>query len=49
MNDVIGSCGYCGGNVSIPKNWLGTIPPDATCETCGAKAKNPYQPVLEME
>lgn len=45
----IGTCGICGGPVSIPSVWFGTVPPDAACERCGARPKNQYGPVLPME
>lgn len=51
MNSVcrIGTCGICGGPVSIPAIWFGVVPPDASCERCGAVPKNQYGPVLPME
>jgi hypothetical protein len=45
----IGTCGICGGAVSVPAVWFGIIPPDAHCERCGAVPKNQYGPVLPME
>jgi len=45
----IGTCGICGGAVSIHSVWFGAIPPDVHCERCGAVPKNQYGPVLPME
>lgn len=49
MNKTIGTCSICGGRVSVPMVWLGTVPPIPTCETCGATMKRPHGPVVEME
>ncbi len=37
MNQVIGSCSLCGGDVvSHVGPWMGVIPPRAHCSSCGA-------------
>ena len=44
-----GTCGNCGGRVSVPTIWLGIHPPTPQCESCGAVPKNAHGPVIEME
>lgn len=46
MNDVIGSCSICGGQVLCPRVWHGVIPPVPTCSQCGATAS--VGPVIPM-
>jgi hypothetical protein len=46
---TIGTCGLCGGRVSVPTIWMGIIPPVPMCEECGAVAKPNYGPTLPME
>lgn len=49
MNDrTLGTCSHCGGPVTVPYVWGGTIPPVPTCQICGAMKKNPYGPVIDM-
>jgi hypothetical protein len=48
MNNFIGVCSLCGGNVTVPPSWFGNIPPAPVCGSCGATAKNKF-PVVEME
>lgn len=40
MYTTVGTCGKCGGAVMVPTIWYGIIPPDATCQKCGAIAAN---------
>lgn len=47
MDKVIGSCGNCGGDVTIPENWMSTAPAEPTCKSCGAKAKKKL-PKIDM-
>lgn len=47
-NHVIGTCGNCGGPVSLPVAWYGTQRATPTCENCGAKAKVAHGPTLPM-
>lgn len=49
MNVSIGTCGNCGGRVSVPDIWHGTVPPTPTCETCGARPRQAHGPVIEMQ
>jgi len=35
---TIGSCGHCGGAVTIPTLWGGVEPPIPTCKNCGSEA-----------
>jgi hypothetical protein len=44
---TIGSCGICGGAVTVPDPWWGVVPPTPTCEECGAEAAPPG-PVIPM-
>lgn len=46
---VIGSCGRCGGPVTMPMYWGGTVPPVGTCQRCGATAKQSGSPVIDMD
>ena len=48
MNNFIGICSLCGGNVTIPIQWVRMHPPSPMCNSCGATAKNKH-PVVEME
>jgi hypothetical protein len=48
MQTCLGTCGICGGRVSVPTAWYGTQLPAPACETCGAKARNAYGPVIDM-
>lgn len=50
MNDLtIGTCGLCGGRVSVPSVWMGIFPPVPKCDSCGARPKRPHGPVIEMD
>lgn len=44
--NTIGTCSICGGRVSIPAYTTNPVP---RCEKCGATAKQPYGPTVEME
>jgi len=46
---TIGTCSLCGGAVRLPAAWYGTVPPIPTCASCGATAKQPHGPVVDME
>lgn len=48
MNRTVGTCGACGGRVSVPASWLSTVPPVPACEACGRQAARPWGPVVEM-
>lgn len=43
---IVGTCGNCGGMVTIPTVWYGTITPLPTCQSCHATAR--IGPVLPM-
>lgn len=51
MNHVVGvtvgTCGLCGGRVTVPGVWQSIIPPVPTCEACGASIAE-HGPVLPM-
>lgn len=49
MNQTVGTCGECGGRVSVPRVWMGLVPPIPTCESCGATKKQPHGPKIEMD
>lgn len=46
---VIGTCGACGGRVSVPAVWSGMYPPTPQCQSCGRETANRYGPVIPME
>lgn len=46
---IIGTCGLCGGRVTVPDVWMGIYPPVPTCESCGAVAQQPQLPVIPMQ
>lgn len=48
MNRTVGTCGVCGGRVSVPAAWYATVPPVPVCEACGRQAARPWGPVVEM-
>ncbi len=43
MNLIVGMCSLCGGQVTVPQLWAGTLPPVPTCQRCphGAGARTP--------
>lgn len=45
---VIGKCSNCGGRVTVPSVWFGSIPPKPICESCGATTKEPDDKVIPM-
>jgi len=49
MPVIRGTCGNCGGPVTVPGMWGGRVPPVPRCEDCGATAKNPFGPPMAME
>jgi hypothetical protein len=49
MIEVIGTCSKCGGAVCSQTSFMGTIPPVPVCLSCGARKKNPFGPVIEVE
>lgn len=46
---TIGTCGNCGGPVTVPDCWAGIGNPPAKCESCGARPKQNHGPRIEME
>lgn len=40
----VGTCGRCGGPVTVPSVWMGLLPPTPTCQKCGATMKNSHGP-----
>ncbi|MES2409009.1 MAG: hypothetical protein V4509_01770 [Patescibacteria group bacterium] len=46
---IIGTCGSCGGPVTIPNEWMSILPPVPTCQSCGKKPKNKYGTLIKME
>ncbi|HIE5924928.1 TPA: hypothetical protein ACXN37_000165 [Stenotrophomonas maltophilia] len=45
--NVIGTCSLCGGAVCTPELWGGVLPPQPTCNRCGAVAAN-HGPIIPM-
>jgi len=35
---VLGTCGNCGGPVTMPSSWMGILQPPKRCRRCGATA-----------
>lgn len=46
---TVGTCGRCGGAVTVPMAWLGVYPPTPQCCRCGATPKQSHGPILDME
>ncbi|MEK6880638.1 MAG: hypothetical protein AABY22_13560 [Nanoarchaeota archaeon] len=46
---VIGTCSFCYGPVTVPKNWASVIEPKGKCSKCGAMVLEYFGPVLLME
>lgn len=46
MNNIIGTCGNCGGPVEIPSMMVNPVP---KCTKCGATPKNLFGPKIDME
>jgi hypothetical protein len=44
---VIGRCGNCGGEVTVPLSFMSTMKPVPTCNQCGSTAKT-AGPVIPM-
>lgn len=49
MKHTVGTCGNCGGAVTVPMVFHSVIPPTPRCEACGAHPKQGHGPVIEME
>lgn len=45
---TIGTCGNCGGRVTVPTFYHSIIPPVPSCESCGATVAQ-HGPVLPMQ
>lgn len=45
---VLGTCGNCGGMVTVPTVWYGIFPPTPRCGQCGAVPKDTFK-TIEME
>lgn len=48
-NQIIGTCGKCGGPVVYLGTWNSVLPQIPKCSHCGSMPKNAFGPVLEME
>lgn len=48
MKTTIGTCGNCGGPVTVPSVWHGVIHPTPKCDRCGATPREAFGPVMEM-
>lgn len=48
MNEIVGKCSKCGGDVVVPKHWMGIYTPVPLCMKCGAIKKN-HLPIIKME
>lgn len=45
MSIPIGTCSNCGGPVVVPSMMINPV---RHCERCGATARHPYGPVIDM-
>ncbi len=45
---IRGTCGNCGGPVTVPDMWGDSIPPVPRCNDCGATAKKPFGATIPM-
>jgi hypothetical protein len=48
MDRTIGTCGKCGGAVTVPAIWMGIHPPTPQCVVCKAVPKECHGPVIPM-
>ena len=46
MTNLIGTCSICGGPVELPSMMVNPVP---CCKNCGAVARNPHGPVIQMQ
>lgn len=46
---IVGTCGNCGGPVVMPTIWHSILKPPRICKNCGVHATEDYGPVLPME
>lgn len=46
---TVGTCGNCGGKVSVDTIYWSIVPPRPQCERCGSFAAEDYGPVIQME
>ncbi len=46
---TVGTCGNCGGAVTVPTVFMSVVPPVPCCKRCGAVPKQVHGPVVEME
>ena len=45
---IVGTCGNCGGPVTLPTVWWSVIPPVPRCRQCGATPKSSYGKTIPM-
>lgn len=48
MDITVGTCGNCGGRVTIAEFWSGSAPQTPRCKSCGAATRPNYGRVLDM-
>lgn len=46
---IIGTCSICGGAVIEDTCFIGPVGPAPRCNTCGAKKRRSYGPIVDME
>jgi hypothetical protein len=46
---AVGTCGSCGGCVSVPYVWNGLHPPKPQCLQCGKHPKESFGKIIPME
>lgn len=45
---VIGTCGNCGGMVTLPTAWWSIFPPTPQCQSCGSTPRESHGPTIPM-
>ena len=46
---TVGTCGRCGGPVTVPLVFHSISPPTPSCDACGARPKQAHGPVMDMD
>ena len=46
---LVGTCGICGGAITVPGVWGGIIPPTPSCTRCRAIPADAHGPVRQMK
>jgi hypothetical protein len=49
MKTILGTCGHCGGSVSVPTVYMSLVSPTPACDDCGRRPAAAHGPVIPME